>query len=478
MDTQTELEKLKEYLGVAIPEKAGQFRLVDNSNGDTVLYDLLPSNDVKYVTPQVWRNSDADPSIAQYRAMFHLINAMRFHDNQWHAFMYGQQDWKGGMYVYAFTPTVYAIPEAGVDEMSKEMESGWMIPYSAQTKRYACEQVGKVFVTQMTLRGIGKDGRASVENTVYYLEVYEGKRVMAQGDADNALEGGFYRFEEVWNPDTSEKVVNYTEVDKSDYDAAKALSAGLLSFENTVVDGQLSERQQAERYLEIVAQDDAKEIEILDGADFNEYPLIHISKDDIPKFTPFVSTRTLAGGDENRTVPRVCVTHYVANSMIAKGTLRHDYGHKPYEQGWPMMKIYGLRAPLVFRPSGKLVADGPSTDELWLLRYNETTQHYLPDYQGEFFAASLTFAPIATDDLPALERVEWYVNVLGGKQILWCKDCPLPAGYYHITEERQVVDGQPRIRYVKRIITADAYLERKDKLTNVPKKETSPSGGW
>lgn len=476
MDQRTEKEKLEEFLGTAAPEKADKIELVDNGLGEIALLEFFKSPDIKVVVPAVARSPEMDQTIPAWSMPFTLKDLLRKYENFAHKFIYGDVDWKGGFYLFQARPAMIAKPTNGVAGFDSIIDTGWIIPYSPETKRCPVTLIGKVFVTEMRLQGISKLGKARAHHTTIIVQIDEGHSVKLNAEAE--LDAGYWSCVEAYDHVLGDFVLRHERITRDAYLVARALSASMLSYPTDASDVELSEHDKAKRYVEIVAMDNAAEIELIAGTEFDTYPLIHISKDEIPSFSPFVSARTLGVDEEDRLLPRICVTPYVINSLVAKGTLRGDYFERDKDETWPMMRVYGLNADWVFRPSGKLVADAPATDELWLLSYSESTQQYPAIQIAEFFPKEITYQHLGKHTQATISKIEWYVQVQPDKQIMWCKGCPLVGGYYHITEERTLVDEKPKTKFIKRVITSDMYVAGKELLVNIPKKEAPPSSRW
>lgn len=462
---------LKQYLEVAAPLNVQGMEILDRSELPVSCYEFCHHHDTKGMAPTVSRSSHGDHSIPHVRVMQTLADLIRLHDGLRHEFMYGSKDWKGGLYIASFQPDVMVKPNDTLDPYAKEAPVGWLIPYDTQHQFYPCDIIGKLFVQKLEFLGIAKDGRAIINKATYYLEVFEGQHV-ALAD-DTVLTAGYY---ELGYGDLLGGIKYHQPIDKAAYLAAKDVSASLLSEEPTGVE--LTEMQCAEKYLEIVAQDDAKELEVIEGECFT-HPLIHVSPDpEIKAFVPFVSARTIEGLDkEDRSLPRVCVTTNVQHSLWAAGFTRSVYGYRHNDQKWPVVTIYGLRAPLVFRPSKRLVNDAPETGELWLLRYSMTTQQYVPETLGELFLRTIVMSPRSTNDRPEIEKIVWFVKC--DKPFIWVDGATFQPGYYHVTEICDLDTDRRNTKIRWHHLSEEEYVDAKKALLEPREHSVNPgSAEW
>lgn len=480
MDSKTDYEQLVEWLGVAAPEQFNDFKIVDNSDNKALYMLYLKTNVTRWV-PAVRRNAKEDTSIPNARMALALGDAVEaagglYYDTLKSGQLY-PEDWKGGYGIYRCVPKAYAFPSAKIDSIAEANRLAWIMPYSKETDEYAVELIGKLFVYRLGIANIGDKGQPVADFTEFYVEINEGVELPVFTDSEAVLKNGHYRFTRALKK--GESVYEWEDCTQEDYQSAKRVAADMLSYVDNADPVEMDELAKLNRYLDLVARGDKVEMEIVDGEAFKSHPLIHVSFDNIPRFTPFVSARTLGGDSEDRQIPRVCVTPYVYNSIVAKGDTYSRY-RTTGKDGWPVLHIYGLRPPYAIKPSGKLVKDAPATAEYWLIRYSETTQHYEPSSEGEAFLGSVTQIPMKNNTEVSINRAEWYVMVKPDCQILWCKGQALKSGYHHLVEERSWVDGKPHVKFLLGSLSADQYLERKALFMDINKSVTDApkSSSW
>ena len=145
--------------------------------------------------------------------------------------------WKGGYYIYALPFTLAVAPSKKILPDVNETSERWIVGYDDAHRKIKPTIVGKCFLHSVTTIGLN-DGH--IYDYTLYVEVKEG----VVGESLNldqisfndefALTKGYYRISITdnrnpvyWNP----KNITVSQIPKADYDKAKTVTAGLLSFE-------------------------------------------------------------------------------------------------------------------------------------------------------------------------------------------------------------------------------------------------------
>lgn len=125
--------------------------------------------------------------------------------------------------------------------------------------------------------------------------------------------------------------------------------------------------------------------------------MLHISKDPTIKvFKPNVTRR--AAHREDRSVPRVCVAPSLVACMYGYSSILYEYSNDintTYYSGDKNVKwnggwvIYGLPYHVALFPNEQLVPQGPSSDEHWLVTYDENSAQFKPVMMGDFYVESV-----------------------------------------------------------------------------------------
>lgn len=166
-------------------------RVLENSiivTEDEVLYHISPSNEIKEFVPRVVKRSmaDEDETVARVCTAPTLLDALRgyamtvsdFFKGVSHAA--GNDDWRGGYYIYEIPAEVNIRPNEKLAPISKWCDERWLIDYKGKGQKYPCKIIGQVFYNKVTgiedpdHAGINAGDFASVELYIKLDEVPKG----------------------------------------------------------------------------------------------------------------------------------------------------------------------------------------------------------------------------------------------------------------------------------------------------------------
>lgn len=156
----------------------------------------------------------------------------------------------------------------------------------------------------------------------------------------------------------------------------------------------------------------------------DELPVLyHIALDKRPELIPNVSKRTADG--EDNTMPRVCVAPSILHCIMGYGNIathavnhynlgsNADKGKKTHaSQGYWRggFYIHAVDYSVCLKPNTKLVPDVKSTDEHWLVAYNEMRRYYETTIVGKFILERVNYVPVvgayADEELTLLAHVK------------------------------------------------------------------------
>ena len=194
----------------------------------------------------------------------------------------------------------------------------------------------------------------------------------------------------------------------------------------------MSDRQQLEKALKLIAPGAREELEIVDKQDFRHPVLIRIDNE-VPKvFIPRMPQS--ASTSENNTIPRVvtadtllgCICGHAHVFWLTKSR-EPGYEHKVH-----LFKISGFDANVAVRPSKKLVFDVNETGEMWLMAYNEKTTGWVPFSMGEMFVTEVRILPNGGSEINT-EIAKVCVSVTDHRGLWLTPKIFLEKGFYHVT---------------------------------------------
>lgn len=160
-----------------------------------------------------------------------------------------------------------------------------------------------------------------------------------------------------------------------------------------------------------------------------EYPyMLHVSIDrKIKEFVPSVTRRT--ANNEDRTVARISTAPTLLGCFAGymKGVSDSLYPDNGWRGGW---YVYALPFKQALVPNKKLLFDQKTTDEHWLVTYNQETINYPAEIIAKCFYKEVVALP-RTKGWPAY-RVKLAIEVLGDKPVRYCKGVVLTKGTWLI----------------------------------------------
>lgn len=195
------------------------------------------------------------------------------------------------------------------------------------------------------------------------------------------------------------------------------------------------------KFLELLPEDDRKQLKPVTSQALKMDRLLHMSKDNsIEEFVPTVTRR--ASENENHSIARICTSPTLAGSIMGYASDANDFFQRPttygrdgkrkvgFRGGWT---VYGIPFDIALRPSSKMVPDVERSDEHWLVTYDEENVAYKPEVIAKFYYASILYeataryprsdvemifevmtdTPIPFDNKVSLTRGCWRVRVKG-----------------------------------------------------------------
>jgi hypothetical protein len=184
------------------------------------------------------------------------------------------------------------------------------------------------------------------------------------------------------------------------------------------------------------------ELTVLTPKDVGRNYLLHISKNkDLDIMIPYICTR--AASDEDRSIPRVCVSPSIAACLVGYDstieewmegqTAKDGFGQNdiPWCGGW---YIYAIPFEYVLKPSPELLKAVTRTDEMWLVNYNPKTWAYRPRKVGKLFYTAVSHK---SEEGGKVLRVDMCLELTQpGIRVPFCKGLNLEPGYYHIRSDK------------------------------------------
>lgn len=158
--------------------------------------------------------------------------------------------------------------------------------------------------------------------------------------------------------------------------------------------------------------------------------LYHISQDfELTKLEPRVPRRALE--NENFSIPRICVAPTVTGCIRGYTKDVADFvNYSSAEKQAGRWALYGIPFRLSVCPAGSLLPDVKTSDERWLVTYDENTVTYEPVLLAKYFYHTVSFTA-ARKDYPTVE-VELYIEVLTQTPIQFSHDVILPQGFWSV----------------------------------------------
>lgn len=236
------------------------------------------------------------------------------------------------------------------------------------------------------------------------------------------------------------------------------------------------------KFLDAIAEHCRDQLDIVEPTE--QFPaFLHISRDkSIKEFVPAVSQRTTKS--EDRTIPRVCTAPHLFGCFVGYSSAFADYFHRISDLWKGGYYIYALPAVLALEPSKKLLPDVKSTDERWLVGYDDAHRAIKPTIVGKCFIHSLQM--VGMDES---RRTDFtiYLEFTGGTldnsvvldELAFSRTQQLKPGYYKI----QVCNNADTVYWnsehisITQIPKAD-YQKAKTITAGLLSFEGGPSATW
>lgn len=213
-------------------EPTEQFPVLLHISRDKTIKEFVP-----VVSPRTLKNEDR--SIPRVCTAPHLFGCFVGYSSTYSDFHNEPEKkiWHGGYYIYALPFTLAIEPSKKLLPDVKDSDERWLIGYDDTHRAIKPTIVGKCFIHALHMVGTGDTRRTDF---TIYLEFKESE--LSTGlcldeisfDSDHSLKKGYYRIQVsdnvspvVWNKES----ISITQIPKAEYERAKTVSAGLLSFE-------------------------------------------------------------------------------------------------------------------------------------------------------------------------------------------------------------------------------------------------------
>lgn len=149
-----------------------------------------------------------------------------------HFFQYhpDYDDVKQGVYIHEIEFDEALKPNNKLVYDSARSDEHWLVTYDQETKAYRGKVIGKMFITEIKVRGVS--GKEVIVSATFYVEINKPEGIRFSKNI--FLNKGYHVIENVndvdncsWNKD-KELVVK--EISKAEYESAKRLTAAMLSI--------------------------------------------------------------------------------------------------------------------------------------------------------------------------------------------------------------------------------------------------------
>lgn len=182
-------------------------------------------------------------------------------------------------------------------------------------------------------------------------------------------------------------------------------------------------------WLQLYPKGVGNNTEIIGNGDFNDNVTFHISiNNKLVTMEPRVSRRTLT--NEDRSVARISTAPTLTGCLSGYSSAIYDFEdpQKGYLGGW---KIYQLNYDYALKPNVKLLADAPSTDEIWLVGYNRDHVSYKTTPIGELYFTEVG-RRVTSGKALRVVVVSAYLRVAEGYVLPLNRTTLLRAGHYRV----------------------------------------------
>lgn len=171
-----------------------------------------------------------------------------------------------------------------------------------------------------------------------------------------------------------------------------------------------------------------RNVKLVSHVELGQEYLYHISNNgSIKKFIPQISRRTAKV--EDRSVPRVSTAKTIVGCILGYQGDIAEFENGPdkvWKGGW---YIYGFSKPYSLRPNAKLLYDVETSDEHWLVPYNQSKWEYPATVVGKYFYVSNKLSWIKGKSIDTTHVV---VEVLPGRVVVFGPKTELTEGYWSL----------------------------------------------
>lgn len=145
-----------------------------------------------------------------------------------------------------------------------------------------------------------------------------------------------------------------------------------------------------------------KHVSVVTPKELGQPMLYHVSDNKrLRLFQPKVSNRML--GSEDRMIPRVSTSNTLVGCIAGHDGTDYLFQDEGFDG---LFKVYGIEFEAALKPKAALVADGPQTNEHWLITYNQDTETYPAIPLAEFCYTRVSYMRVkATMEAEVLLKV-------------------------------------------------------------------------
>jgi len=242
MDTKKEYRVLNEFLDTIAAHCRSELTPVEPTEDFPVMLHISKDKTIKEFIPAVSHRTvkKEDRSIPRICVAPHLFGCFVGYSSAYSEFYTDPEKkvWHGGYYIYALPFTLAVEPSKKLLPDVANTDERWLVGYDETHRNIKPTIVGKCFIYALNLVGAGEARRVDV---TIYLEFKESD--LSSGlhldelafDSEHSLKKGYYRIEICDNRDPvfwNRESISITQIPKVEYERAKNVTAGLLSFEN------------------------------------------------------------------------------------------------------------------------------------------------------------------------------------------------------------------------------------------------------
>ncbi len=240
MATKQDYNELTQFLESIAPHQINNMTIVEPTEKFPVFLHISRDKSIKEFIPVVSPRTvkKEDRSIPRVCTAPHLFGCFVGYSAAHSDFNAERSPaWKGGYYIYALPATLAIEPSKKILPDVDYTNERWLVGYNEEHRCIKPTIVGKCFLHSITTVGLN-DGH--VTDYTLYADIkggIVGKDLaldIVPFNGDIALTKGYYRITITdnknpvyWNPEN----ITVSQIPKAEYDKAKSVTAGLLSFE-------------------------------------------------------------------------------------------------------------------------------------------------------------------------------------------------------------------------------------------------------